>query len=175
MRVRMLFLQDVLPRYMAGEVKEVTRGYARNYLVPQGLAVMASAEHMKRVAKVKSVAESKRKVVAMKQSDLVAKVEGATLTMRVRAGEGGRLYGSITNMSLADQLKKELGVEIDRRLIELPDPIRMLGTFKVPVKFSADQTATVTVQVEQSNLPGTENATAGEGTAANVRGEDASS
>ena len=167
MRVRMLFLQDVPPRYLAGEVKEVTRGYARNYLVPQGLAVIASPEHMKRVAKVKAVAEVKRQAVVLKHSELVSRINGSTVTLKVRAGEGGRLYGSITNMSIADQIKREIGVEIDRRLIELPDPIRALGTFKVPVKFSGDQAATVTVQVESSEQPA-ENA---EGTA-DVRRED---
>ncbi|MSP77998.1 MAG: 50S ribosomal protein L9 [Dehalococcoidia bacterium] len=166
----MLFVQDVPPRHMAGEVKEVQRGFARNYLVPQGLAVIATPEHMKRIAKVKIVAEQKRKVLVLKQSDLVKRIEGSAITLRARAGEGGRLYGSITNMSIADQIKRELGLEVDRRLIELPDPIRALGTYKVPVKFNADMSATVTVNVEASGQPAptSENA---EGAAVDVRGE----
>ena len=172
MRVRMLFLQDVPPRHLAGEVKEVARGYARNYLVPQGFAVIATAEHMKRVAKVKTIAEEKRKGVAMKQSELVKRIDGSSITLKARAGEGGRLYGSITNMSIADEIRKELGIEIDRRLIELPDPIRALGSFKVPVRFGADLAATVTVNVEPSGQPAP--GEAAEGTAADVRREDAS-
>jgi large subunit ribosomal protein L9 len=151
-RVRVLFLQDVPPRYLAGEIREVASGYARNLLIPQGLAAPATKDHLNRIATVKKLAEEKRKAVSLEMSQLAERLKGASVTLRVRSGEGGRLYGSITNIAIAEEIKKELGLEVDRRLIDLPEPIRTIGTFPVAVKLSAEHTPTVTVNVE-SSLP----------------------
>ncbi len=150
MRVRLLFLQDVLPRYRAGELREVTRGYARNYLIPHGFAVPATKDQLNRIEKVKSVAAEHRKVESVRMGDLAGLLQGASITIRMRSGEGGRLYGAVTNMLLAEELKKAVGVEIDRRQIDLREPIRGIGTFQVPVRLGENNTPTITVTVESS-------------------------
>lgn len=150
MRVRLLFLQDVPPRYRAGEVREVTRGYARNYLIPHGFAVPATKDQLNRIEKVKTLAAEHRKVESVRMGDLAGLLQGASITVRMRSGEGGRLYGAVTNMLLAEELKKAIGVEVDRRQIDLREPIRGIGTFQVPVRLGADYNPTITVTVESS-------------------------
>jgi large subunit ribosomal protein L9 len=150
MRVRLLFLQDVLPRFRAGEVREVAPGYARNYLIPQGFAVPATKDQLNRIAKVKTLATERRQVETVRMGDLAGLLQGASITIRMRSGEGGRLYGAVTNMLLAEELKKAIGVEVDRRQIDLREPIRGIGTFQVPVRLGADHNPTITVTVESS-------------------------
>ncbi|MSQ11678.1 MAG: 50S ribosomal protein L9 [Dehalococcoidia bacterium] len=176
MRVRILFLQDVPPRYLAGEIREVAQGYARNYLIPQGLAAPATKGHLNRVAAVKRAAEGRRKVQAVQVSDLAARLQGVSITVQARAGEGGRLYGAVTNMTIAQELQKSLGVVVDRRLIDLPEAIRTVGTFQVPVRLAAEQTPTITVNVQgitPSEQEGAAVAAGQEGEQSSVRGEDA--
>ncbi|MBM3946561.1 MAG: 50S ribosomal protein L9, partial [SAR202 cluster bacterium] len=115
MRVRVLFLQDVLPRFRAGEIREVARGYARNYLIPRGLGVPATKDQLNRVEKVKQVATERRVAVSAQMSEVAKRLEGATITIRMRSGEGGRLYGAVTNMLMAEELQKAVGVKVDRR------------------------------------------------------------
>lgn len=150
MRIRVLFIQDVPPRFRAGEIREVARGYARNYLIPRGLGVPATKDQLNRVEKVKQVAAERRVAVATQMSEVAKRLEGASVTIRMRSGEGGRLYGAVTNMLVAQELEKAIGVEVDRRQIDLTEPIREIGTFQVPVRLSAEHSPTVTVNVEST-------------------------
>lgn len=143
-----MFVQDVLPRYRAGEVWNVAGGYARNYLIPRGLAVPATRDQLQRAEKLRAAAEVRR---AAEVKDLRAfgeLVEGATLTLRARVGDEGRLYGSVTAAGIAEELTGLVGREVDRRLIQLAAPIKEVGEYQVPVRLHAEVVPTITVVVE---------------------------
>ena len=150
MRFQVVFLADVPPKYMAGEIRAVSGGFARNYLIPQGLAAPATSEQLKRIEKIKKVAEKKRSKDASDLKGVSDKLEGLSITLKGRAGEGGHLYGSITNMAIAEALTEAVGQDIDRRTITLTEPIRDLGTFEVPVRLHMDLIPTITVVVEDA-------------------------
>ena len=151
MRVQVVFLADVPPKHMAGDVRAVSGGYARNYLIPQGLAAPATVDHLKRIEKIKKAAESKRVRDASDLKGVADLLEGLSVTLKGRSGQGGRLYGSITTMAIAQALTDAVGHDIDRRIISLTEPIRDLGTFQVPVRLHMDLIANVTVVVEDAS------------------------
>ena len=150
MRVQVVFLADVPPKHMAGDVRAVSGGYARNYLIPQGLAAPATADQLKRIAKIKSAAEAKRARDTADLKGIADLLEGLSVTLKGRSGQGGRLYGSITTMAIAQALTDATGHNVDRRIISLTEPIRDLGTFQVPVRLHMDLIPTVTVVVEDA-------------------------
>jgi large subunit ribosomal protein L9 len=147
MAVEVILRDDVPNLGRIGEVVRVKPGYARNFLVPRGLAVEASRanlrmlEHHKRVIGVKAERERKDAEARAKR------VEGLALTIRARAGEEGRLFGSVTNLDV-ERLLAAKGVEVDRRRILLDEPIKQLGTFDVVVQIGRDVRATVKLTVE---------------------------
>ena len=153
MRIQVVFLHDVLPRYRAGDVRAVAGGYARNYLIPKGLAAPATAEHLNRIEKIKAGADVQRIKETQDMQALGGLLEGVTVTLRARSGEGGRLYGSVTNFHIAEELARVTGREIDRRLIHLPESIKEVGTFEVPVRLHLDVAPTITVVVEDERRP----------------------
>ena len=148
MRIEVVFVEDVLPKYRAGDVRSVAGGYARNYLIPKGFAVPATLEHRKRIGNIRKVADAKREREAVALQDVAAKLEGLQLTVKVRAGEQGRLYGSVTSFGIAGIIKESTGVDVDRRAILLSEPIRELGVFNVSVRLHQDIIPTVHVTVE---------------------------
>ena len=150
MRFQVVFLADVPPKYMAGEIRAVSGGFARNYLIPQGLAAPATSEQLKRIEKIKKIAEEKRVRDASDLKGVFDKLEGLHITVKGRSGEGGHLYGSITNIAIAEALTEAVGQDIDRRTISLSEPIRELGTFEIPVRLHMDLVPTVTVVVEDA-------------------------
>ncbi len=151
MRVQVVFLADVPPKHLAGDIRAVSGGYARNYLIPQGLAAPATADQMKRIEKIKRAAEAKRARDASDLQGVANLLDGLSVTLKGRSGQGGRLYGSITTMAIAQALTDAVGHDIDRRIISLTEPIRDLGTFQVPVRLHMDLIPTVTVVVEDAS------------------------
>lgn len=145
--MKVILLQDVENLGKAGDLKEVANGYARNYLLPRRLAAGATpalvANRTQRIAaeqrKLEKQAESNRQ-----QAERLGNV---TLTFKARVGSQGRLYGSITSQDIAAALRDAENITIDRRMIELPDPIRSLGTFSVPVKVATRLEPKITVNV----------------------------
>src|SRR5919201_2938778 len=120
----------------AGEIKEVKDGYARNYLIPRGLATMATGGTVKQ-AEARRQAEERREAKNLSANQkLGQKIAAATVTLRARVGENDRLYGAITATDIATALTAEVGQEVDRRRVELEDPIRRLGEYKVPVRLA---------------------------------------
>lgn len=150
MRVQVVFLADVPPKHSAGDVRAVSGGYARNYLIPQGLAAPATADQLKRIEKIKKAAEEKRARDTADLKGVADRLEGLSVTLKGRSGQGGHLYGSITTMAIAQALTEAVGHDIDRRIISLTEPIRDLGTFQVPVRLHMDLIPTVTVVVEDA-------------------------
>lgn len=130
----------------AGDVVDVKAGYARNYLIPQGLAYSASEGNVSRLEHERRAASLSMERQRDRAERLAAQVEGRSVTFRVRAGEEGRLFGSVTTADIADQLAQE-GVVIDRRDIMLDEPLKELGVFRVPVRLHAEVRPEVTVWV----------------------------
>jgi large subunit ribosomal protein L9 len=146
--MKVILTQDVKGTGRAGEVKDVADGYARNFLLPRKLAVPASAGALKG-AEQRQAAESKRAATEETTARQLAEQIGTEpIVIRTKVGAQGRLYGSITSADIAEQLDRRLGQPIDKRRIELPEPIRQLGTFPVPVRLHRNVTATLTVEVQ---------------------------
>lgn len=153
MAVEVILREDVPNLGGIGEIVRVRPGYARNFLYPRGLAVEASRknvaelDHQKRVIGAKADRDRKSAAAA------AAKLEGVTVTVRARAGEEGRLFGSVTNLDV-ERLLAAKGFTVDRRRIQLDEPIKQLGTFPVVVQMTRDVRATVQVVVEAETEPG---------------------
>lgn len=145
--MKVILLQDVDTLGKAGDLKEVADGYARNYLLPRRLAAGATpallANHKQRIAAEKRKLEKQEEANQQKAERLGS----VTLTFKARVGKQGRLYGSITSQDIAAGLRSEEGISIDRRLIDLPDPIRATGTYMVPVKVATKLQPKITVNV----------------------------
>ena len=148
--MKVVLSKDVKDLGSAGQVKEVSDGYARNYLFPRKLAVPATAAALKQVQE-REQTEARRHASQERVAQQIAdRLKDKPLRMFPKVGEQGRLYGSITAADVAEALAKELGQPIDKRKIELQEPIRMLGEYRVPYRLSRTVTATLTVQVERS-------------------------
>lgn len=146
--MKVVFLQEVPQVGRPGEVKEVADGYARNYLFPRKLAAPATPAELKRAEALRQ-AEVHRLEKAEKETEtLAARLSATTISLKAKAGEGGQLYGSVTNADIARGLQETLGVEIDRRKVELEEPLRQLGNYEVMVKLSARHNAWVKVIIE---------------------------
>ncbi|GBD11091.1 50S ribosomal protein L9 [bacterium HR23] len=149
MRIRVIFVQDVPPRYRAGDVREVAGGYARNYLIPRGLALPATPPNLQRLGKIKKVGEERRQRLAQEMTVLAERIQGQVITLRARAAEGGKLYGSVSASAIADALSQAIGQPIERRLIALAEPIKAIGQYQVRVNLYYGIAPTITVVVEE--------------------------
>ncbi|GAB4167423.1 MAG: 50S ribosomal protein L9 [Geothermobacteraceae bacterium] len=129
-----------------GDLVRVKPGYARNYLVPKGLAVVANNRNIKELEHQKRQAERKFQRVVQAAEVLKGKIEALNLQIAHKAGEEGKLYGAVTAMELEAKLAEQ-GVEIDRRKIQLDEPIKNVGDFEVPVKLDAGVSATIKLSV----------------------------
>lgn len=146
--MKVIFLKDVKGQGKKGEVKNVSDGYANNFLIPRGLAEPANASNVKQLEQQK-MAEARNKQKEKEQArELAGKLEKTEVVLKAKAGEGGRLFGAITSKHIADELKK-MNLDIDRRKIELDEPIRSLGVTRVPVKLHPDVKATLNIQVAE--------------------------
>jgi large subunit ribosomal protein L9 len=148
--MKVLLKEDIENIGMAGEVHKVANGYGRNYLLPQGLAVVASSSMMKQAAAWRKKAEARRAELRAEFESLSAKIEAVRLTFTARAGETGKLFGSITTSQIADGLNAELGTEIDRRKVGI-EPLRQLGEHKVVVRLSGEFQPELTVIIENED------------------------
>jgi large subunit ribosomal protein L9 len=130
----------------AGDIVQVKPGYARNYLIPKGLAYEATDANLKRIDRERSQVARRAGEQLQEARQRAGAIEGISITFNVRAGEEGRLFGSITSADIAERLVEQ-GVEIDRKQIQLDDPIKSLGVFSVPVRLHADVRPEVKVWV----------------------------
>ncbi len=133
-----------------GDVVEVKAGYARNYLIPQGLAFLASAGNLRRLEQERDEAEEHAKHDYLEARRRASLLEGVSMVFHVRAGDDGRLFGAVTNADVADRLNQgELDFEVDRRIVMLEEPLKMLGTEKVTVRLHSQVEVEIEVQVER--------------------------
>jgi large subunit ribosomal protein L9 len=145
--LKVLFLQDVRPTARAGDVKEVKDGFGRNYLIPQGYAVIATEHELRRAASLRQQAEDRRLVEAKEWQEVADGLKEQKVRIEVRTGPTGRLYGSVTNTMIAEKLGEMTNREIDRKGIQIPAPIRAIGDYKIPAKFVDGVSATLAVEV----------------------------
>ena len=142
--MKVLLLKDVYKLGHAGDVKKVADGYGRNYLLPQGLAALATSNAVKQAETLRQNAAIVRAKLNAELGGVAEKLNGLTLAFAVKAGETGKLYGSITPALIADEIKKVSGLEVDRRNVG-HQPLRELGEFQVPVRLTTDLIPTVKV------------------------------
>jgi large subunit ribosomal protein L9 len=135
--MKVLLLKDVYKLGHAGDVKRVADGYGRNYLIPQGLAVLATQGAVKQAENIRARADTQRAALNQEMSGVAQHIDGLVVGFGVRAGETGKLYGSITTQMIADAIMKKSGMQIDRRQIEC-QPIRVLGEHKCIVRLTVD-------------------------------------
>lgn len=146
--MEVLLLKDVRRLGKAGEIKKVADGYARNYLFPRGLAVMATEAARKELEEQMAAKERRAALEKARAEKRAQDLQNLVLTFKARAGESGRLYGSITNADIAARLSEIIGAEVDKRKVLLQEPIKEAGKSKVDVKLHNNVTITVTVVVE---------------------------
>jgi large subunit ribosomal protein L9 len=146
--MKVILKDDVKNVGNMGDIVKVADGYARNYLVPRGLAVEASTKNIKSIEHEKRIIQEKAKKIKNSAEELSDRISKLTLVIKANAGEEGKLFGSVTTMDIAEALKNE-GFEIDKKKISLDEPIKRLGTHTVNVKIHPEVTTNVTVQVEQ--------------------------
>ncbi|MBI4318454.1 MAG: 50S ribosomal protein L9 [Chloroflexi bacterium] len=147
--MKVLLKQDVKGLGGIGEVKEVADGYARNFLVPRGLAVAATPDQMRKAVGLKQLAQKRAEKVESEARKLADRIAETELVFKAKVGEQHRLYGSITAGDIAEELSRRLGQEVDKRKIELEEPLKHLGTFQVPVHLAHDLVPELTVSVER--------------------------
>jgi large subunit ribosomal protein L9 len=135
--MKVLLLQDVYNLGRAGDVKKVANGYGRNYLIPQGLAVLATPGAMAQSERIRVEADKKRAIVNEEMSGVAEQLKDVSLTFPARASETGRLYGSINTRMIADAINEELGTELSHRQID-SQPLRMIGEHTVNVRLTVD-------------------------------------
>lgn len=147
--VKILLKRDVPHLGKAGEMKVVADGYARNYLIPQGMAMLATQGILKQTKLEQQMKAQRQAQVQQRAQELVTTLSGLTLTFYVRAGEKEQLYGSVTKADIAEALEAKLGRGIDRRKIELEEPIRRLGSYRVPIRLSDNSLPHIGVVVQR--------------------------
>ena len=150
--MEVILLQDIKRLGKAGDIKRVADGYARNYLIPRGLAMIATEGARKQAAE-RVAASARRDALEKTQAEAqAAEIGNVELLFKAKTGESGRLYGSITNADIAEQLGQEIGVEVDKRKVLLDEPIKEIGKSKVEVKLHPGVSITVTVLVEPEDV-----------------------
>jgi len=146
--VQVLLLKDIKGLGKAGQIKTVADGYARNYLIPRGLAIVATEGAVRRTEVQKAIEEQRDERVRTGGEALAERLAEVTLTFQVKSSEKGRLYGSVTSADIAEAIEKVTGHAVDKRKVELEEPIRLLGTHRVPVRVMTGVVPEVTVVVE---------------------------
>jgi large subunit ribosomal protein L9 len=151
--VKVVFLETVEGSGAMGEVKDVARGYARNYLLPRGFAAPATPTLLRRAEELARIEEERQRDQDEHAHELVGRLDEVTLVMTARVGEQGRLYGSVTSADIAEKAGEILGEELDRRRVLLPEVIRSVGLYTVPLRLSRNVIPEVQVAVVDAEAP----------------------
>ena len=156
--MRVLLIKDVYKLGRAGEVKKVAAGYGRNYLIPQGYAIPATPGAMSQADRIMVKATERRAVLNEELGSVAEVLNGKTLTFAVKAGETGRLYGSVSDEDIVEAIAANFEIEVEKRQVET-EPLRQLGTFKVPVHLTMDLIPEIEIVIHrEGEAPGQEEA-----------------
>ncbi len=145
--MQVILLEDVRKLGKKGDVVKVAEGYARNYLIPKGLAVEASKGKMKELEQQKKIQAEQRKKAEEQAKNMARKIDGTKLTLPARVGDAGKLFGAIGNKDIADALQEKHGLAVDKKKIILDAPIKALGEYNVTIKLHPAVQAQVIVEV----------------------------
>lgn len=146
--MKVILTQDVKSQGKKGDVINVSDGYAKNFLIKKGLAVAANNENMNILKQKNASEEHKRQVELDNAKELKSKIDLKEIVITTKTGEGGKLFGSITSMDIADAVKKGLGIEIDKRKVLLKDNIKTAGIYEVEIKLHKDVSAKIKVNIK---------------------------
>ncbi len=141
--------KDVKGTGKSGDVIKVSPGYARNMLIPRGLAVEATEGNVRNLEKQKQIQKENEAMEKAKAEEIASKLSKENIVIKTKAGEGGRLFGSITNKDISEAIEKQLGIKIDRRKIVLENPIKELGVVNVEAKLYTEVTGKFAVEVKE--------------------------
>jgi len=147
--MKVILKEDVKNLGIMGSIVDVANGYGRNYLIPRNLAVEANPNNLKQINHEKNIIDNKARKIIRSAEDLAKQISGITLSIEEQSGEEDKLFGSVTTKDIAEALAKQ-GVEIDKRKINLEEPIKRLGTYSVQIKVHHDISANVTVEVKKA-------------------------
>ena len=147
--MKVILLKDVKGTVKKGEMKEVSDGYARNFLLPKKMAIVADNTAVKELNEKNKAAENKAQKEYEAAVELGKKMEEMNIVMYSKAGDGGRLFGSITSKDIAEQLKKQHGIVVDKRKVLLNEPIRVLGSTNVEIKIHQKVITKIRVDVRE--------------------------
>ena len=145
--MKVIFTEDVRGQGKKGDLKEVSDGYARNFLIGKGLACEATAKNMSDLAGKKSSEQHKADVAKQQALDAAAAVKGKKVICRAKAGQGGKLFGAVTAGNVADLIEEQLGVKVEKKKVSLSSEIKSFGTFTAEIKFLAGISEKITVDV----------------------------
>src|SRR5579871_1053956 len=145
--MKVLFKKDVTDVAKAGQVKDVADGYARNFLIPRGFAVVATNTALKQAADLQAVAARHAAEEEQAARGLKERLEAQPVVIEAKAGSQGRLYGSVTTADVASAIQKQLGASVDRRDLDIADAVRQVGSYHVTARLHRNVTATVTIEV----------------------------
>lgn len=144
--MKVILKEDVKNIGNIGQIIDVADGFARNYLVPKGLAVEANTKNIKSLEHEKRVIQEKARKIRMSAQDLAGRISNTAVIIKAKAGEEGKLFGSVTSMDIAEQLANA-GIDIDRKKISLDEPIRRIGSYTVNIRLHSDVSVQVNVQI----------------------------
>jgi len=147
--MKVILKEDVKNLGIMGSIVDVANGYGRNYLIPRNLAVEANPNNLKQIKHEKNIIDIKSQKIIRSAEDLAKQISAITLSIEEQSGEEDKLFGSVTTKDIAEALAKQ-GVEIDKRKINLEEPIKRLGTYTVQIKVHHDISANVTVEVKKA-------------------------
>lgn len=148
--MEVILLEDVKSLGKKGDIVKVSDGYARNFILPKKLGVEKNAKTLNDL-RLQKEAEAKHQKELLEEAQALAKqIEAGAITLRIKGGEGGRTFGSVSTKEITVALKEQLQLEIDKKKLQLAEPIRNFGTYHVPVRLHPKVTAEVTVKVEEA-------------------------
>ncbi|NLV15671.1 MAG: 50S ribosomal protein L9 [Syntrophomonadaceae bacterium] len=149
--MKIILMTDVPKLGKQGTVVQVPDGYARNYIIPKGLGIEASAGRLKELEQQHQLDEKRKEQNEEKAVKIKEKIDGKMVVIQAKCGEGGKLFGAVTSKEIADGLKKGFKVDVDKKRIEISEPIRHLGEYSVKIKIHQKAHAEITVKVEEHN------------------------
>jgi len=144
--MKVILKEDVRNIGTMGQIVDVADGYARNFLVPKGLAVDANVKNIRALEHAKKTIQEKAKKIRSQAQDLSDKIANMTIVIKAKSGEEGKLFGSVTSMDIAEQMKNQ-GIDIDKKKIVIEEPIKRLGSYSVSIKLHSDLATQATLQV----------------------------
>ena len=145
--MEIILLQDLEKVGEKLDIVSVKPGFARNYLIPQGLAMIANKGHRAKIDEIKSKEAEEQAARLDQAKGLAARLEAATLKIGAKAGESGKIFGSVTNIQIAQAIQEQVGIEVDRRTIEIPDEVKLLGSYVAKVALHKELTTDVKFDV----------------------------